>query len=149
MNKLEKLKNQLLESNSKMSEKLKELDKATDHCVYSKEHYETVMNLCKESLKIIGETKTASDNIEEYLESLDLDFPECLMSDLLKRKLIDHLAEGPELFESAENTVLDLMNMYKDKFTKKQAELLSLDSYHRIFMFYTRQADPSIMEMTF
>lgn len=149
MNKLEELKNQLLESNYKMSEKLKELDKTTDHCVYSKEHYETVMALCKESLKIIGETKTASNNIEDYLENLDLGFTECFVSDLFKQKLISHLSAGPELFGSVEDTVLDLMNVYKDKFTKKQAELLSLDIHHRNFLFYTRQADPSIMEITF
>jgi hypothetical protein len=57
--------------------------------------------------------------------------------------------DGPEIFEGVENTILDLMNVYKERFIKKQDELLKMDVYHRIFLFYTKQVDPSIMEMTF
>jgi hypothetical protein len=58
MSDLEKLKNQLLECNKELSMKLKELDIETDHCKYSKEHYEIVLKLCKESLKTVEETKS-------------------------------------------------------------------------------------------
>lgn len=146
MNKLKKLAEELMGKNDQISEKLGELVEATNNFTYSKEHYETVMRLCKEGLKIMEDTKTTSSNIREFVD--DYFMPLNSAARQMKQKLIDHIDEqGPEALDGTEDTLLDIMNMYKKKFAKKQAELKSFDQYHQTYMFYTKQVDPSLLEI--
>ena len=147
MSKLKELSEEFMGKGDQISQKLRELVEATNNFTYSKEHYETVMNLCEEGLKIMGDIKTISSNIREFVD--DYFMPTNWVASQMKQKLIDHIDEqGPEALDGTDDTLLDIMNMYKeDKFAKKQAELKSFDKYHQIYMFYTKQVDPSLLEI--
>ena len=148
MTKLRKLSQELMEKNDQVSKKLGQLEKEVDNFSYSKEHYDTVMKLCKEGLKIMEETKQKTSEIREFVDNHIT--PIDLITSQLKQKLINHIdGEGPEALDGTEDVILDIMNMYKEKFSKKQQELKSFDQWRRAYMFYTKQADPSIMELEF
>lgn len=94
------------------------------------------------------ETKQKTSDIREFVDNHFI--PVNSITSQLKQKLINHIdEEGPEALDGTEDTILDIMNMYKRKFSKKQQELKSFDQYHRACIFYTKQADPSIMELEF
>ena len=148
MTKLKDFSKELMEKNDQISEKLGQLEKEVDNFSYSKEHYDTIMKLCIEGLKIMEETKQKTSDIREFVDNYIT--PIDSITSQLKQILINHIdGEEPEALDGTEDVILDIMNMYKEKFSKKQQELKSFDQWRRAYMFYTKQADPSIMELEF